>query len=448
MKKARKLKGNRTTSKFVQCSTLVNKSAVTRETVDGREYIRVHSYTLPDDVVMNGGLYPADEISKGFESLERTLAPVEHPERDGQFISAADPWAIANFHVGAHNENVKRENGRVSVDKVIDVQVAQQTERGRRLLDRINELETSDDPRPVHTSCGVWLEVETLDEPATNAKGSEYTWIARNMVFDHDAILLDSNGAATPSDGVGMAVNMETGAEVPVSRVAVPAEEVTPDPETDDGSLSVRAVMEQLTADLHNRFKADYAYVADLEGGQAILEIDGDFFVVPYRVDNGAATIVGIPLRVDRKVTYTPKQNHEDETMRKAMLNALRKAGVEVADDISDDDLLAQYNANASASIADTVAAAVAEAVKPLTEGLDAVNKRLNEGTEAEASKLADLIGNSDKFPGLDVDTAKLLPLDKLRSMAANLGKAHGVPLTGNDDGADEGITAPADMPE
>ena len=54
---------------LIQCKTLVNKDAVRRESIDGVEHIIVSSATLPDDVVMNGGLYPANEILSITSSL-------------------------------------------------------------------------------------------------------------------------------------------------------------------------------------------------------------------------------------------------------------------------------------------------------------------------------------------------------------------------------------------
>lgn len=209
------------TKKMIQCVSRVNQNAITKQLVDGIEYIVVSSYTLPDDIVMNDILYPADEIEKSYKSLERTLAPVEHPVNSlGEFISATDPFAINNFYAGAYNVNVSRENGRVHVEKHICVPEALKTDRGKRLLDRINELENSDNPRPVHTSIGVFLEVERCKKPKKNAAGDEYSMIARNMIADHDAILLDSVGAATPEQGVGMAVNSD-GSKVSVDRVMI-----------------------------------------------------------------------------------------------------------------------------------------------------------------------------------------------------------------------------------
>lgn len=207
---------------MIQCLSIVNRKNISRQTIDGIEHIIVSSYTLPDDVVMNDVLYPAAEIAKGYQTLERTLAPVEHPTNSaGEYISATDPEAINNFYAGAYNINVSRENGRVHIEKHVNVVEAKKTDRGKRLLDRIEELETNENPRPIHTSVGVFLTLETLKSPRKNSAGDQYTMIGKDFLFDHDAILLDSVGAATPAQGVGMAVNAE-GLKFKVDRVSVP----------------------------------------------------------------------------------------------------------------------------------------------------------------------------------------------------------------------------------
>ena len=148
---------------MLHCDSKINSANVRRKTINGIEHIIVKSKTMPDDIVMNGVFYPAFETAKSFETLERTLAPIEHPvDSDGAFLPASDPVAIHGFHAGAFNMNVRRENGFVQIDKYINVQEALKTDRGKRLLDRINEIETSSDPRPIHTSTGLFLEVEEI----------------------------------------------------------------------------------------------------------------------------------------------------------------------------------------------------------------------------------------------------------------------------------------------
>jgi hypothetical protein len=187
----------------VNIRATVNAASIRKEKRNGRDVIIVPSATLPDDVVMNGILYPSDEIEKSYKGLERTPAPLGHPSINGKFVSASDPEGINLGWFGAWNENVRREKGRVLLDKVIDVEIANESERGRRVLNAIEKGE------PVHTSNALLCELEAANGDV------EHKFIARNMVWDHDAVLLDEDGAATPDQGVGMMVN-RAGKEIEV----------------------------------------------------------------------------------------------------------------------------------------------------------------------------------------------------------------------------------------
>jgi len=65
--------------------------AIRREKLNGRDVIIVPSATLPDGIVMNDILYPAEEIERSYKGLERTPAPLGHPTINGKFVSARDP---------------------------------------------------------------------------------------------------------------------------------------------------------------------------------------------------------------------------------------------------------------------------------------------------------------------------------------------------------------------
>lgn len=178
----------------INIRSVANTKAAKKIRRNGRDLMVVPSATLPDDVVMNGIKYPAGEIEKSFRTLERTPAPLGHPMVNGMFVSARDPEGINIGWIGAWNENVRRENGRVFLDKVIDVEVANRSEDGKRLLDAINA------GKPIHTSTGLLADLMETGE-------DEPKYAVCNMFFDHDAILLDEEGAATPDQGVGMFVN-------------------------------------------------------------------------------------------------------------------------------------------------------------------------------------------------------------------------------------------------
>lgn len=464
--------------KMVQCVSAVNKDQIRREQISGIEHIIVSSYTLPDNVVMNDILYPADEINKSFKTLERTLAPVEHPtDSDGNFISASDPDAIHNFHAGAFNVNVTRENGRVHIEKHVNVQEALKTDRGKRLLDRINELETSEKPRQIHTSTGVFLLIEELSESKTNDSGDKYSMIARDMVFDHDAILLDSVGAATPEQGVGMAVNSK-GDKIDVDRVSLSKEgnAISRISSGDLGrikstinkhisnaeGMSFRQVMDALHEAVRELVAAEWIFLVDVFENDAIFETNAGFFSVPYNIREGVVSISGVPIRVDKQVEYQPKINRskEGERMKELILNALAEAGIST-EGLTDDQLFAEYNkfqANSQEPGSESdndddsvkgIAEAVANAVKPLTDQISALTTQVNADSDAEKARLIDIIVNSKKYPGIDKDAAGALPIDSLKEMAANCESAHGVPFSVNIDGNDDNaFSAPAEMPK
>ena len=179
----------------VNVRSVANTKAVRKEKRNGRDVVIVPSATLPDDVIMNGIKYPAAEISKSFAGLNRTPAPLGHPMINGKFVSARDPEGLNIGYIGAWNENIRRENGRVFLDKVIDVEVANRSQGGKDVLAAIEKGE------PVHTSTGLLANLEAV------ANAADHKHIARNIEFDHDAILLGEVGAATPEQGVGMLVN-------------------------------------------------------------------------------------------------------------------------------------------------------------------------------------------------------------------------------------------------
>lgn len=178
--------------------TQVNSDRIT----DDGETITIRSTTpVVDDVVMNGGLYPADEIAKSYASLEGTPAPLDHPvDADGNFISASNGDGLQKFYVGAINKNVSYKNGVVESDVVVNKAQALAHPRGQEFIDRLQSKD------PIHISTGLMLQKE---QAVGNSKGKDYTWKAVNMTFDHVAILLNSQGAGTPSDGVGMWTNAE-----------------------------------------------------------------------------------------------------------------------------------------------------------------------------------------------------------------------------------------------
>ena len=267
----------------VNVRTLVNASKIRREKRDGRDVIIVPSATLPDNVVMNGIRYPAAVIKESFHTLEGTPAPLGHPTVNGKFVSARDPQGLVRTFVGAWNENVRQQGGRVLLDKVIDVEFAGQSPGGQRVLNAI------DKGLPIHTSTGL---LATLKEVANSEDGARFE--AETMHFDHDATLLDEPGAATPDQGVGMFVNA-AGEELEVINSAL-SDDIERDEMWAIESL-LRAEERKSRAGLIERIKAVISDVVrgspepELATNQETTDVDqAQFDALSAKVDALAAT--------------------------------------------------------------------------------------------------------------------------------------------------------------
>lgn len=206
-------------------SVVNSASNITTETIDGKPHIVVCGITpVVDDIVMNRKLYPAAEIEKAYNTLERNPMPLGHPKVDGKHVSARDVRAVNEYHVGAWLQNVSHKDGKVTGDMYVNRQYAESSEKGKRLINRLDELIAGTNSDPIHISTGlIYSGIAANGE----SKGKRYNEIATNMMFDHVAVLLDEPGAGTPEEGVGIFVNAE-GDEVEIEVVNL-ADSDTPD---------------------------------------------------------------------------------------------------------------------------------------------------------------------------------------------------------------------------
>lgn len=359
----------------VNIRSVANTRAVRREKRNGRDVVIVPAATLPDGIVMNDIMYPADEIEKSFAGLNRTPAPLGHPTINGKFVSARDPEGINIGWIGAWNENLRRENGRVLLDKVIDVERASQSEGGKRVLDAIEKGE------PVHTSTGLYCNLEAANGDVA------YKNIARNIEFDHDAILLDEEGAATPVQGVGMMVNAKgEQEEIEVINSFI-----------EDADREMDWAVESLARALERKSKAS----------------------VMERMKTAILEAIGLSERA------TPTTNKKDDDMDKVQFDAL-SAKVDALSEAIKPDALATAIGNA-----------VAAAVKPLTDAHTEIVANQKAKDDAE---LADLRAKVVKANLMTEDEAKELTLNAARALAKKAEPKGAAPLNGafNQGGGDK----------
>lgn len=339
----------------INVTRLLNTKAAKKMKRNGRDVIVIPSATMPDDIVMNKVKYPASEIKKSFKSLDKTPAPLNHPMIGGKFVSAKSPEGINVGWVGAWNENVRQENGKVYLDKIIDIEIANRSDEGKRVLEAIEKGD------PIHTSTGLFAQVQEV-------KGQkDYNMVASEIEFDHDAILLDFAGAATPEQGVGIFVNA-SGESEDITVINSIWEEA--DRELDWALDSIVRSLEK---------KARFPIVEKIKA--AITEA----------FSSGA------------EVTA----NQEEAEMSKTI-----------------DELSAQVTALTESmnglgkTITDGVAAAFTNALKPLVDAQDKILANEKAKEEAEKSVLIDKVVKANV---LDETAAKVTPLETLKALVANM---------------------------
>lgn len=276
----------------VNITTKVNSQSIRRETHNGREHLVLPSYTLPANVVMNGGLYTEPEINAHYQGLEGTLAPLGHPQVNGQFVSAFSPEGINAGHIGAWNRNVKKSGNRIYLEKWVDVARAGESEGGRELLERVAAIERGDDVPPIHTSVAAFLDQL---EPNEQQRATGAEWVAKIHSMDHDAILLHEVGAATPEQGVGLMVNADLAVPLKANSGALVGE-------------SYREREQRLDRAAKAKFapgEDQYAWVADFTDSQVVIVRNGgDAQVYGYSADGGKITIDDTGTAVARQESW------------------------------------------------------------------------------------------------------------------------------------------------
>lgn len=335
----------------VNVRTAVNNAQIRRDKRNGKDVIIVPSATLPSGIVMNRIKYLDEEIEPTYKTLERTYAPIGHPVVNGKHVSVFEPESVNDYYVGAWNENVRRENGRVFLDKVIDIEVASRTQKGRDLLAAIEKGD------PIHTSTGIFMNVDKVSH-------ADYDYIARNMKFDHDAILLNEPGAATPEQGTGIYVNSKN-EEIPVIN-----------------SLCDARALDKLVGDLDGK-----TYPEKLTIINKILSLIGFKDKTPGESlkANGNSEVIDMPISEER-------------------FDALEKS-------------VQALVANAE-KFAESVEKAVVAAVDPITQKVDALTANAAKAEEAERTELtAKVVANNL----LTEETAKTLSVNALRELAGKV---------------------------
>ncbi|EIZ8938114.1 DUF2213 domain-containing protein [Salmonella enterica] len=366
-------------------SLAINASNISTTTINGKEhYVIRGAVPIVDDIVMNGGLYPAEEINNSYQTMERKLMPLGHPMVSGKYVSANDPQAVNDYYAGAWAQNVSKSSDKVVMDVYVNKSVAETKPDGKRLIQRLDDMITGNNAEPIHVSTGLLLNKE---QKAGESKGKKHSWVAHNMQFDHIAILLDEPGAGTPEDGVGMFVNSDgQEGEVETASLIEAANSLK------DGLLNKvkfffthnsGASFDEIYQMLREAIRPStdsgvYRYVVTVWPDKFIYEEGNKLFQQKYLIDDSTVTLVGDAVEVVRKPTeYEVKTNGETNPMKEKMIAALNAAGVKT-EGLTDDQVWDAYN----------------EQMKKPADG-----KKEDEDPKADKSKKKDPTVNAEEIP-------------------------------------------------
>lgn len=236
---------------LVNISSLVVNSEIHTEVIEGVDFTVIPSKTMPKNVVMNSILYSEKEVERTIHTLDGSPVTLSHPIINGKFADAYDPISVAKFGFGGGFNRLKGKttDGRWIVEKLIPTEQMQNTERGKKLAEAIKKK------LPIHTSTGVYL--NRIPEIGVNELGQEYEYRAEIDRFNHDAILLDEIGAATPEQGVGIFVNADGEQEVEVMYCNIMSMQECEDMPTPEEKSTIISFLSKMLAKLTHNPKHD-----------------------------------------------------------------------------------------------------------------------------------------------------------------------------------------------
>lgn len=402
------------TSKRVHILSVVNAGNVSK---DGSTYTIRDVVGAVDDIVMNSRLYPADQLKAAAATLEGKPAPAGHPKNSaGQAISALNGEALASAWIGSYVRNARHEAGRTIADVVVNEAQARAHPDGAKLIERLDAAIAGNNADPIHVSTGLMMDPIIANG---ESRGKKYSSIVTNIRYDHLAILLNEQGAATPDQGVGMFLNSDGESE----RV----EEVTINTEPED--RRTRGLMGWIKRLIGNESDMSFDQISDkvreaLPQNSWLREVyskyviygaeapngESNYYRQDYAIDSaGSLSLLGSPVEVTRRVEYKPVETNSERTdaVKQSIVAALNAAGIN-SEGWDEPALLSAYNALITKPAADALTAANAKIAE-----IEAKEKAAD---AAELDKLADQMAVNS---ALTADDLKALGLKRLREIQA-----------------------------
>ncbi len=336
--------------------------SVERFKENGDDYVMVkNAVWAMNDIVLNGGLYPHSELESSYANMEGKLMPYGHPQVNGKYIAISNQTtnasadALAKHYIGAHSVNIRKSGDTYLKDIKINTRIAGAHPGGKKVLAWINKAEkylnneSKEKPSPLHLSTGLNLVKHELQG---NSNGKEYSWVATNMQWDHDAFV--ENGAG--GDKISLSVNAD-GEECSV--LTCNLNDAMDFTTNDKGfwkkafarimnkEMSLEDKLDDVRQALKDKYQTQdsYPWPVAVYDNYLIFEIDGEYRKIAYSRDLRDNIVLAEDyIVVEREVDYKPVATKEDNSVMNKFVESLNAAGIKT-DGLTDDQIFDAYNA-------------------------------------------------------------------------------------------------------
>jgi hypothetical protein len=296
----------------------VQSSLVREEEYDGRSMI-VAPVIMATECVMNGLLYPANELSKFPQSWNGRPVVINHPMKKGKPVSANSRKVLDEYKTGLlFNTKWSKKHG-LMAEAWIEKDVCET--KNETLLTNIEE------ENPVEVSTGMFVEV--LEQEGTFGN-KFYSGVATNIRPDHLALLPDDKGACSWEDGAGIPrINHRKGMmkvkSIKLNKCAVRLCNATGLQVNEMSHSDLRQALGAKIKEQVDELSNKSVWIVDVFDKYLVYEAYGEGVTELYKIgytvsEDDQVTVVGAPVKVQKKTEYVKVEvnNQGDNAMKKA----------------------------------------------------------------------------------------------------------------------------------
>ena len=272
------------------------KPIVRHDEMEGKEYLVVPCVMMVEGVHNGSGgaiYYPAKELAKTPQVWNHKPVVVYHPNSG----TACDPIVLSSRKIGIIM-NAIWDDGKLKAEAWLD------PDRIEKVDNRI--AEAIENQTMMELSTGLYLDLEA-EEGTWN--GEDYVGIARNYRPDHLAILPDIKGACSMDDGAGF-LRLNSATPLITDQTAKDYAGIFDVLGLVSNELSHDEIREQLHGEVNTASDPEsYNYVVEVYEDEFVYETSNHLYKRGYNVTDNKVTLIGLPMEVVRKVTFTEVTN-------------------------------------------------------------------------------------------------------------------------------------------